>query len=121
SESGLTHFICRAARPDTVGALVANRQGLCLVGESSFEDYSNGNTNIKEIIFPPAKGDIDPNVSGIGMAIAQQVAKLEPNSNVPATICLYSGNKRCVIKNDGKITAVIFKQLTAGTANATTG
>lgn len=40
-----------------------------------------------------AKGNINPNVSGIGMAISEQVAKLEPNSNVPATICLYSGNK----------------------------
>lgn len=40
-----------------------------------------------------AKGNINPNVSGIGTAISEQVAKLEPNSNVPATICLYSGNK----------------------------
>ncbi|KAH8236051.1 hypothetical protein KR038_011326, partial [Drosophila bunnanda] len=98
-EYGLITLIFSSARPDTVGALVANRQGLCLV----------------------AKGDIDPNVSGIGMAIAQQVAKLEPNSTVPATICLYSGNKRCVIRNEGRVTAVIFKQLTAGSAAATTG
>jgi len=41
----------------------------------------------------PAKGNINPNVSGIGMAISEQVAKLEPNTTVPATICLYSGNK----------------------------
>lgn len=40
-----------------------------------------------------AKGDIDPNVSGIGMAISEQVAKLELNATAPATICLYSGNK----------------------------
>ncbi|KAH8357972.1 hypothetical protein KR200_010255, partial [Drosophila serrata] len=117
-EYGLIILIFSSARPDTVGALVANRQGLCLV----------------------AKGDIDPNVSGIGMAIAQQVAKLEPKSTVPATICLYSGNKfvhfviimnlliinhepcrRCVIRNDGRITAVIFKQLTAESATTATG
>lgn len=43
--------------------------------------------------YPAAKGNINPSVSGIGMAISEQVAKLEPNSTVPATICLYSGNK----------------------------
>lgn len=75
---------------DTVGALLANRQGLCL----------------------GTKGNINPNVSGIGMAISEQVAKLEPNSSVPATICLYSGNKRCVIQKDGEITGIIYKQAT---------
>ncbi|EDW43870.1 uncharacterized protein LOC6616033 [Drosophila sechellia] len=86
-----------AARQDTVGALLANRQGLCL----------------------GTKGDIDPNVSGIGMAISEQVAKLEPNATAPATICLYSGNKRCVIQKDGEITGVIFKQPTGTSATAT--
>ncbi|XP_023165687.2 uncharacterized protein LOC111595949 [Drosophila hydei] len=80
--------------PETVGALLANRQGLCL----------------------GAKGNINPNVSGIGMAISEQVAKLEPNSTLPATVCLYSGNKRCVIQKDGEITGIIYKQ----TATATT-
>ncbi|EDW05617.1 uncharacterized protein LOC6586003 [Drosophila mojavensis] len=79
---------------DTVGALVANRQGLCL----------------------GAKGNINPNVSGIGMAISEQVAKLEPNSTLPATVCLYSGNKRCVIQKDGDITGIIYKQTTPATA-----
>ncbi|KAM8720351.1 hypothetical protein ACLKA7_006402 [Drosophila subpalustris] len=75
---------------DTVGALLANRQGLCL----------------------GAKGNINPNVSGIAMAISKQVDKLEPNVSVPATICLYSGNKRCVIQKDGEITGIIYKQTT---------
>ncbi|KAH8281228.1 hypothetical protein KR018_000138 [Drosophila ironensis] len=87
---------CRSTRPDTVGALLANRQGLCL----------------------GARGDINPNVSGIGLAISEQVAKLEPKSTVQATVCLYSGNKRCVIKKDGDITGVIFKQQGAGLAPA---
>ncbi|XP_034118809.1 uncharacterized protein LOC133848672 [Drosophila sulfurigaster albostrigata] len=81
---------------DTVGALLANRQGLCL----------------------GAKGNINPNVSGIGMAISEQVAKLEPNSSVPATICLYSGSKRCVIQKDGEITGIIYKQATTGSTAA---
>ncbi|KAH8387209.1 hypothetical protein KR093_005554, partial [Drosophila rubida] len=81
---------------DTVGALLANRQGLCL----------------------GAKGNINPNVSGIGMAISEQVAKLEPNSSVPATICLYSGSKRCVIQKDGEITGIIYKQATTASATA---
>ncbi|EDV34229.1 uncharacterized protein Dana_GF21078 [Drosophila ananassae] len=85
-----------AARQDTVGALLANRQGLCL----------------------GAKGNINPSVSGIGMAISEQVAKLEPNSAVPATICLYSGNMRCVIQKDGEITGVIFKQQAAAQAGS---
>ncbi|KAH8420149.1 hypothetical protein KR009_006398, partial [Drosophila setifemur] len=83
-----------AARQDTVGALLANRQGLCL----------------------GAKGDINPSVSGLGMAISEQVAKLEPQSPAPATICLYSGTKRCVIQKNGEITGVIYKQ--QGTATS---
>ncbi|XP_017156262.1 uncharacterized protein LOC108164844 [Drosophila miranda] len=81
-------------QPDTVGALLANRQGLCL----------------------GAKGDINPNVSGIGMAISDQVAGLEPRNAVAQpearhpTICLYSGNRRCVIQRNGEITGVIYKQ-----------
>ncbi|EDV95268.1 ragulator complex protein LAMTOR5 homolog [Drosophila grimshawi] len=82
---------------DTVGALLANRQGLCL----------------------GAKGNINPNVSGIGMAISEQVAKLEPNNTVPATICLYSGNKRCVIQKDGEITGIIYKQTATTSTSAT--
>ncbi|XP_034490290.1 uncharacterized protein LOC117793940 [Drosophila innubila] len=81
---------------DTVGALLANRQGLCL----------------------GAKGNINPNVSGIGMAISKQVDKLEPNVSVPATICLYSGNKRCVIQKDGEITGIIYKQTTTAATSA---
>ncbi|XP_017055019.1 uncharacterized protein LOC108097313 [Drosophila ficusphila] len=84
------------ARQDTVGALLANRQGLCL----------------------GTKGEIDANVSGIGMAISEQVAKLEPNTTVPATICLYSGNKRCVIQKNGEITGVIFKQQATASSTA---
>ncbi|XP_014090423.1 ragulator complex protein LAMTOR5 [Bactrocera oleae] len=83
-EKALNEF---ASQPDTVGVLLANRQGLCL----------------------GAKGQINPNVSGIGMAISEQVCKLEPNLN-PPTICLYSGNKRCIIKKDGELTGVIYKQ-----------
>ncbi|XP_064556692.1 uncharacterized protein Lamtor5 [Drosophila montana] len=82
---------------DTVGALLANRQGLCL----------------------GAKGNINPHVSGIGTAISEQVAKLEPTSTVPATVCLYSGNKRCLIQKDGEITGIIYKQTT--TASTSTG
>ncbi|KAI8034284.1 hypothetical protein M5D96_012950 [Drosophila gunungcola] len=52
------------------------------------------------------------------MAISEQVAKLEPNNTVPATICLYSGNKRCVIQKDGEITGVLFKQQTTASATA---
>ncbi|EDW65155.1 ragulator complex protein LAMTOR5 homolog [Drosophila virilis] len=80
---------------DTVGALLANRQGLCL----------------------GAKGNINPNVSGIGTAISEQVAKLEPNSTVPATVCLYSGNKRCLIQKDGEITGIIYKQTTTASTS----
>ncbi|XP_030382261.1 uncharacterized protein LOC115629826 isoform X1 [Scaptodrosophila lebanonensis] len=80
---------------DTVGALVANPQGLCL----------------------GAKGIINPNVSGIGMAISEQVAKLEPENNAPATICLYSGNKRCIIQKDGEITGIIYKHATESSNN----
>ncbi|SPP78428.1 uncharacterized protein LOC117580792 [Drosophila guanche] len=87
---------------DTVGALLANRQGLCL----------------------GAKGDINPNVSGIGMAISDQVAALEPKSAVSTqpearhpTICLYSGNRRCVIQRNGEITGIIYKQHTAAPAS----
>ncbi|XP_030564380.1 uncharacterized protein LOC115765124 [Drosophila novamexicana] len=80
---------------DTVGVLLANRQGLCL----------------------GAKGNINPNVSGIGMAISEQVAKLEPNSTVPATVCLYSGNKRCLIQKDGEITGIIYKQTTTASTS----
>ncbi|KAH8397960.1 hypothetical protein KR222_007462, partial [Zaprionus bogoriensis] len=87
---------CSVLQQDTVGALLANRQGLCL----------------------GAKGDINPNVSGIATAISEQVAKLEPQSNIPATICLYSGNKRCVIQKDGEITGIIYKQSTAAATSA---
>uniref|UniRef100_A0A1B0FGX4 Late endosomal/lysosomal adaptor and MAPK and MTOR activator 5 n=1 Tax=Glossina morsitans morsitans TaxID=37546 RepID=A0A1B0FGX4_GLOMM len=57
-------------QPDTIGCLITNRQGLCL----------------------GAKGKINLNMSGIGMAISEQACKLEPNQN-PPTIVLYSGNK----------------------------
>ncbi|XP_013104594.1 uncharacterized protein LOC106085102 [Stomoxys calcitrans] len=74
------------SQPDTVGCLITNRQGLCL----------------------GAAGKINPKMSGVGMALSEQVCKLEPNLN-PPTIVLYSGNKRCIIQKDGEITGIIYK------------
>ncbi|ALC48448.1 CG14812, partial [Drosophila busckii] len=88
-----------ATQQDTVGVLLANRQGLCL----------------------GVKGNINPNVSGVGTAISEQVAKLEPTNNVPAIVCLYSGTKRCVIQKDGEITGIIYKQATTATAVTSVG
>ncbi|XP_068155365.1 ragulator complex protein LAMTOR5 homolog [Drosophila tropicalis] len=92
-EKVLTEIV---SQPDTVGALVTNRQGLCLA----------------------AKGKINPNVSGIGMAISEQVAQLEPNNPKPATICLYSGNKRCIIQKNHDLTGVIYKQIPGASVSA---
>jgi len=46
----------------------------------------------KLLILTLAKGVINPNVSGIAQAIAEQAGKLEPNMN-PPTICIFSKNK----------------------------
>ncbi|XP_055912779.1 uncharacterized protein LOC129946564 [Eupeodes corollae] len=73
--------------PETTACLFANKQGLCLC----------------------TKGKISSEMAGIGIAISEQACKLEPNLN-PPTICMYSGNRRCIIQKDGEITGVLYKQ-----------
>ncbi|GAB0087410.1 hypothetical protein DMENIID0001_017080 [Sergentomyia squamirostris] len=72
--------------PNTEGLLLANQQGLCI----------------------SAKGKPSPESSGILVALSEQAAKLEPNSN-PPTIVLDYGDKTCFIQKHG-ITEAVYRK-----------
>uniref|UniRef100_A0A1L8DAA1 Late endosomal/lysosomal adaptor and MAPK and MTOR activator 5 n=1 Tax=Nyssomyia neivai TaxID=330878 RepID=A0A1L8DAA1_9DIPT len=71
--------------PQTEGCLLANAQGLCL----------------------EAKGKVaSPESSGILVALSEQAAKLEPNSNPPTVILDYKDLTCFIQKHDAHTTAV---------------
>ncbi|XP_059611981.1 uncharacterized protein LOC132258619 [Phlebotomus argentipes] len=73
--------------PNTEGCLLANGQGLCI----------------------QAGGKVaSPESSGILVALSEQAAKLEPNSN-PPTVILHYSDMSCFIQKHGITTAVYRK------------
>lgn len=71
-----------------IGCLLADRAGLCL----------------------GAKGDASSDSAGIIAAIADQVAKLEPNSPAPV-ISLQNENRQCLIHREGPVVGAIYKRV----------
>ncbi|XP_055696613.1 uncharacterized protein LOC129797793 [Lutzomyia longipalpis] len=71
--------------PNTEGCLLANGQGLCI----------------------EAKGKVaSPESSGILVALSEQAAKLEPNSNPPTVVLDYKDLTCFIQKHDSHTTAV---------------
>ncbi|XP_015524196.1 ragulator complex protein LAMTOR5 homolog [Neodiprion pinetum] len=71
-----------------IGCILADRQGLCL----------------------GAKGSASGQSAGLIAAIADEVAKLEPESNAPI-IALESDNRQCIIQRQGPIVGAIYKAI----------
>lgn len=59
-------------------------------------------------VFFLAKGDASTESSGLIVALAEQVAKLEPKKSLPVLV-LENDNKTCIIQRSGTITGAIFK------------
>ncbi|XP_071452147.1 ragulator complex protein LAMTOR5 [Hetaerina americana] len=74
--------------PNVIGVMYADRQGLCL----------------------GAKGHASNESAGIITAIADQAAKLEPNSK-PPVVLLESETKQCFIQKADSVTAAIYKTI----------
>lgn len=79
--------VCKA--DGIVGCLLADRSGLCL----------------------GAKGNASSDSAGIIAAIADQVAKLEPNSPAPV-ISLKNDSRLCLINREGPVVGAIYKDIT---------
>ncbi|KAF7265722.1 late endosomal/lysosomal adaptor, MAPK and MTOR activator 5 [Rhynchophorus ferrugineus] len=73
---------------DILGCIFTDKQGLCI----------------------GAKGRATPESAGYIAAIANQVAKLEPNKETPI-ITLENDNQKCIIQNIGPITGAIYKNI----------
>ncbi|CAG9774053.1 unnamed protein product [Ceutorhynchus assimilis] len=74
--------------PAVLGCLFADQQGLCI----------------------GSKGQASNETSGYITAIANQVAKLEPNSKMPV-VTLENENQICMIQKADTITGAIYKKL----------
>lgn len=68
------------------------------------------NINILQMAFSTAKGKASAESAGYIAAIANQVAKLEPNTKSPI-ITLENDNQRCIIQTIGPITGAIYKKI----------
>ncbi|KAL1457102.1 hypothetical protein WDU94_001765 [Cyamophila willieti] len=86
-ETSISNFVQEiVSTNEGVGLLLVDNHGLCL---------SKG-------------GDVDSKSSGLISAIAQHVAKLEPNLG-PPVICISGDQGKILIKQGSNVTTAIFK------------
>lgn len=88
-ETKLENILDNMMQHDNVtGALLSDHQGLCygseFLGQQLISSEQISYQNMSILI--PARGKVSPGASGLITAIADQAAKIHPNSNAPVVI-----------------------------------
>lgn len=96
---------CSLNTPGVYGCVFANHNGLSLGSKYFLMFFS-----LILRLFFLVKGQVSSNSAGIISAIAEEAAKLEPNSK-PPIIHFESDTRSCTIQKGSNVTGAIFKNV----------